>query len=228
MTPELWTNLCDIFSRFSSLKRLCGFMNDNEGIIAMQEFDIHPISVDVIYQPAIRPAIGVHHAVIGLGSFRASDLQVSHACLKSLLKHHYARFIEAAVCDFYERKHNIEPVSKSLSRFQCSSLSSEFYPCMSIRSLRSEKMPQLSQMETFPVSRGHMNMSIDYSNQRLGAFWHQEVRTGDQQRQWVSKHQQKLYASRVSPMTADKQAVAAAAKKLLSSTGEFGRLLLIE
>lgn len=227
----------DYVSKIHGLKVLFdSLMSSNGSVLTIQQFEIHPITISASYinnsgnrRSSGAGTVSSRSATIGCGSFSASDLNITPACLKYILIRHYEHFLKSALHEFRARRYTEKPVLL-LSRFQCSSLLSEFYQDRDSRvdMADNDRMATLPRIDVFPVLRGDVFMSIDYSRHKYIHFLQQEVTTIEQQRLGKRRQPQRTYPYRITNLTPDQITVEAMTRKHLRATNEIDKIMFVE
>lgn len=232
----LLSRLREFYGELSTVKRfIANFLTENEKNLMIQRFTIHPSTFEVRYWhiPKQRRSSGSSTsspkcATLALGSLMATDMKVTPACVRHLLKTHYGHYFSLLVSTFFETAYTVKPIV-SLSRFQCSALISEFYQDVGSEITPSEKVrvPVLAPIEVFPVN-GVVTMALDYSNQTLINLWPQDSRMFETQRLVQRRRSQITYAFRITRMTQDEVTAELMMRSALKEANETDALLFIE
>ena len=208
-------------------------LSGNNHVLTIQQFDIHPITIAVSYintsgnrRSSGAGDVSSKSATIGIRSFSAADLNITPACLRYILLQHYGHFIRSALSDFHGVKYTDIPLVL-LSRFQCSSLLSEFYQIKdsTIAMTKNIAMLELPRIDVFPVASGRVEMSIDYK-QTFIQFLQQEVTAVEQQRLGKRRQPQRTFPYRVVNLTTDELTIEAMTRKLLRATNDVDDTIL--
>ena len=209
---------------------------DNQKRLTIQQFNIHPMTWNVCFwhRPKQRRSSGGSSMLpkcvtVGLRSISAQDLNITPACLRHMLLTHYGHFCSLVVSEFRGTPYNMKPLL-CLSRFQCSSLISEFYQDIDtdIEMCEHPSLPSLTSIEVFPVAEGQIVMSIDYTTQRLITVWPLDSHMSDTQRLGKRTQSKITYAFRITRMTQDQVSAEVCLRKSLKEAHETDTLLFLE